>query len=118
MTKRPTHGASLPPGSRAALRLLPWRSPDGKACYLSTDDSGGYVSRLADDMEAVQLATGEEVLGLARITLADHASAYAEIRYAGIRLAECLSDALRVAESRGRRLPASVPPDDGEETPA
>ncbi|MFI1331163.1 hypothetical protein ACH4U7_13670 [Streptomyces sp. NPDC020845] len=32
-------------------------------------------------------------------------SPYTEVRYSGIRLAECLSDALRVAESRGLRLP-------------
>lgn len=30
----------------------------------------------------------------------------AEVRYTAIRLTECLADALRVAESRGRRLPA------------
>jgi hypothetical protein len=33
-------------------------------------------------------------------------SPYTEVRYAGLRLAECLTDALRVAESRGLRLPA------------
>lgn len=38
-------------------------------------------------------------------------SPYAEVRYAGIRLAECLIDALRIAESRGMRL---VLPDDAE----
>ncbi|POX44657.1 hypothetical protein C3488_32095 [Streptomyces sp. Ru72] len=34
--------------TRDQLRLLPWAGPDGKPCYLSTDDQGGYVSRLAD----------------------------------------------------------------------
>ena len=29
------------------LRLLPWTGPDGKPCFLSTDDSSGYMSRLA-----------------------------------------------------------------------
>jgi hypothetical protein len=87
------------------LRLLPWPSPDGKPCYLSSSDSGGYVSRLADDMEDVQLAIGADVLDLARKVLDDPLSPYTEVRYAGIRLAECLSDALRVAESRGLRLP-------------
>jgi hypothetical protein len=37
--------------------------------------------------------------------LDDPASPYTEVRHAGLRLAECLSDALRVAESRGLRLP-------------
>ncbi|WP_320777043.1 hypothetical protein [Streptomyces sp. CRN 30] len=88
------------------LRLLPWPTPDGKPCYLSADESGGYLSRLADDMEAVQLATAADLLGLARTTLDDPTSPYTEVRYAGLRLAECLADALRVAESRGMRLPA------------
>ncbi|RNL71964.1 hypothetical protein EBF04_14920 [Streptomyces sp. I6] len=100
------------------LRLLPWRSPDGKPCYLSTDDNGSYLSRLADDMEAVQLATAEDVLGLARSTLADPASPCTEVRYAGLRLAECLADALRVAESRGLRIPASGTAATGEGDPA
>jgi hypothetical protein len=86
-------------------RLLPWPSPDGNPCYLMTDSGGGYVSRLADDLEAMQLAMGADVLGLARTVLDDPTSPYTEVRYAGLRLAECLTDALRVAESRGLRLP-------------
>ena len=74
-------------------------------CYLVTDDAGGYLSRLADDLEAAQLAIGTDVLGLARTVLDDPVSPYTEVRYAGLRLAECLTDALRVAESRGLRLP-------------
>ncbi|MEU0165443.1 hypothetical protein ABZ214_08305 [Streptomyces iakyrus] len=93
------------PHTTPAPRLLPWPSPDGNPCYLVTDDNGSYLSRLADDMEAVQLATGTDVLGLARKVLDDPASPYTEVRFAGLRLAECLSDALRVAESRGMRVP-------------
>ncbi|MGW0988529.1 class I SAM-dependent methyltransferase [Streptomyces sp. NPDC002486] len=70
-----------------------------------TDDNGSYLSRLADDLEAVQLATAIDVLGLARTVLDDPNSPYAEVRFAGVRLAECLTDALRVAESRGMRVP-------------
>jgi hypothetical protein len=109
---RPTlaRSADMPePIHPTPLRLLPWPSPDGKPCYLSADDSGkGRLSRLADDMEAVQLAAGEDVLNLGRKVLDDPMSPYTEVRYAGIRLAECLSDALRVAESRGLRLHAPV----------
>ncbi|WP_328499588.1 hypothetical protein OHS59_20025 [Streptomyces sp. NBC_00414] len=36
------------------------------------------------------------VLALARRLLDDPASPYTEVRFAGLRLAECLSDALRV----------------------
>ncbi|MFF7977654.1 hypothetical protein ACFZDK_00775 [Streptomyces sp. NPDC007901] len=87
-----------------APRLLPWPTPEGKPCYLVTDNGGGYLSRLADDLEVAQLATGTDVLGHARQVLDDPMSQYTEVRYAGIRLAECLTDALRVAESRGMRL--------------
>jgi hypothetical protein len=48
------------------LRLLPWSGPEGKPCYLSTDQTGGFMSRLADNIEAVQLGTATELL--------DHAS--------------------------------------------
>ncbi|WP_101927780.1 hypothetical protein [Streptomyces sp. Ag82_G6-1] len=43
------------------LRLLPWAGPDGKPCYLSTDDQGGYVSRLADHIEAFQLGLASQL---------------------------------------------------------
>ena len=93
-----THGTPPP-------RLLPWPSPDGKPSYLVTDNRGSHLSRLADDLEAVQLSIGTDVLGLAHKVLDDPTSPYTEVRYAGLRLAECLTDALRVAESRGMRLP-------------
>jgi hypothetical protein len=88
------------------LRLLPWLSAEGKPCFLAPgDEGGGIVSRLADEAEARQLAVGAEVLGAAGAVLGDPLSPHAEVRYAAIRLAECLADVLRVAESRGRRLP-------------
>ena len=109
--------ASAPaPAPTPAPRLLPWPSPEGKPCYLVTDSNGGYLSRLADDLEATQLATGIDVLALARPLLDDPASPHTEVRYAGLRLAECLVDALRVAESRGMRLPAPDIEDDGRTT--
>lgn len=40
-------------------------------------------------------------------------SPHAELRYAGLRLAECLTDALRVARSRGGRLPVLEAVTDG-----
>ncbi|MGI5196835.1 hypothetical protein ACQEVY_24875 [Streptomyces sp. CA-288835] len=94
-----------PAATSNSPRLLPWPSPDGNPCYLMTDSGGGYVSRLADDLESMQLDMGADVLGLARSVLDDPTSPYTEVRYAGLRLAECLTDALRIAESRGLRLP-------------
>ena len=84
-------------------RLLPWARPDGRPCYLQTDGHG-YVSRLADEMEAVQLSMGAEVLDCAKPIIAAAGSTVAELRFTAVRLAECLTDALRVAESRGMRL--------------
>ncbi|WP_262055925.1 hypothetical protein [Streptomyces sp. STR69] len=97
------------------LRLLPWPSPDGLPCYLSTDSEDGYLSRLANEMEAAQLALAVDVLGGARKVLDDPMFPYAEVRYVAVRLAECLNDAVRVAESRGARLgpPHSEADDDG-----
>ncbi|NEV89346.1 hypothetical protein GUR47_22170 [Streptomyces tendae] len=87
-----------------ALRLLPWLSAEGKPCFLAPGDGSGFVSRLADETEARQLAVGLDVLRSARGVLDDPVSPNAEVRYTAIRLTECLADALRVAESRGRRL--------------
>src|SRR5690606_1671678 len=53
----------------AGPRLLPWTTPDGRPCYLSTDGRG-YLSTLADSIEAVQLGMGEELLEHAREALA------------------------------------------------
>ncbi|WP_326596744.1 hypothetical protein [Streptomyces sp. NBC_01803] len=55
-------------------------------------------------MEGAQLGTGAQVLRCARELLADPAATAPELRFAATRLAECLSDALRVAESQGARL--------------
>jgi hypothetical protein len=94
-------------------RLLPWETDNGKPCFLSTDGQpGAPLSRLADEMEAIQLAMGADVLREARKVLGDPLSPHAEVRYAGVRLAECLADVLRVAESRGMRLPAPDTEDD------
>ncbi|WP_234362129.1 hypothetical protein [Streptomyces sp. IMTB 1903] len=90
----------------AGPRLLPWTTPDGHPCYLSTDGKG-YLSTLADSIEAVQLGMGEELLEHAREVLAPGARALSatEYRWLASRLAEALTDALRVAESRGQRIP-------------
>ncbi|MGW3492585.1 hypothetical protein [Streptomyces sp. NPDC001020] len=91
--------------ARTTLRLLPWLPPDGKPCFLANAAEGGYLSRMADETEALQLTEGLEVLVEARRVLGDPLSPNVEVRYAAIRLSECLADVLRFAESRGRRLP-------------
>jgi hypothetical protein len=87
-------------------RLLPWTTADGRPCYLSTDDRG-YLSNLADSIESVQLGMGQEMLDYAREVVAPGARmvSAAEYRWLACRLAEALSDALRIADSRGHRIP-------------
>jgi hypothetical protein len=93
------------PAQTDGLRLLPWTTPDGKPCYLSTDSDHSRLSLLADDMEAAQLDSGEQVLLGARAVLADAKAGERAVRFALTRATESLSDVLRVAVSRGRRMP-------------
>ncbi|MGZ2358214.1 hypothetical protein LRE75_16175 [Streptomyces sp. 372A] len=47
---------------------------------------------------------GAEVLDCAKPIIAAAGSTVAELRFAAARPAECLTDALRISESRGMRL--------------
>ncbi|MBJ6645951.1 hypothetical protein DD630_12005 [Streptomyces sp. BSE7F] len=94
-------------------RLLPWSNLDGNPCYLVTDDTGtGRLSRLADEIEAVQLGMADDLLGHAVDLLGDHRATAPQLRYLAACLAEALHDVHRIARSRGARLP--VPPGDEE----
>ncbi|MFH8678189.1 hypothetical protein [Streptomyces lydicus] len=87
----------------APTRLLPWAGPDGKPCYL-VGDGAGYVSRVADTIERLQLDMADEILGHAADMLADHKTGTRELRYLARGLSDALRDVRRVAESRGARL--------------
>ncbi|MFB6958798.1 hypothetical protein ACFCYB_17630 [Streptomyces sp. NPDC056309] len=91
------------------LRLLPWSGPEGKPCYLSTDDRDGFMSRLADNIEAVQLGTAAELLDQASETLDDQDAAPEDLRRLTEELTRALRDVLRVATSRGHNLAVSDP---------
>ncbi|MFF4147321.1 hypothetical protein ACFY0A_39850 [Streptomyces sp. NPDC001698] len=91
------------------LRLLPWSGPEGKPCYLSTDDRDGFMSRLADNIEAVQLGTAAELLEQASETLDDQDAAPEDLRRLTEELTRALRDVLRVATSRGDLLAVSEP---------
>lgn len=87
------------------MRLLPWSTPDGRPCYLL--GSGGYVSRVADNVESVQLAMAQDLLGHAEdMFAAERTTTPHQLRFLAARLAEALRDVHRIAESRGARLPA------------
>ncbi|MEE1794820.1 hypothetical protein PUR28_29275 [Streptomyces sp. BE308] len=90
----------------AGPRLLPWATAEGKPCYLSTDGRG-YLAALAENIESVQLGMSAELLKYARDTTAPGARILSatEFRWLACRLTEALADALRVANSRGQRIP-------------
>ncbi|MER5209954.1 hypothetical protein ABT063_05010 [Streptomyces sp. NPDC002838] len=95
--------------ARNELRLLPWSGPEGQPCYLSTDDRDGYMSRLADNLEAVQLGMAAELLEQALEVLGDEDAELGELRPLTTKLTEALRDVLRVATSRGHLLAVSEP---------
>ncbi|MFI1225603.1 MULTISPECIES: sulfatase [unclassified Streptomyces] len=87
------------------LRLLPWRSDEGKPCYLSTGDPNSRFSRLADEMEEEQIECGNVVLEGAQEVLADGSAGEVALRFALTQAVLSLREVLVVAHSRGRRLP-------------
>jgi hypothetical protein len=86
------------------VRVLPWATPDGKTCLL-VGDGTGLLSRIADDVESVQLDMAEKLLGHASEMLDDRKATAEELRYLGRRLAEALRDVCRMA---GGGLPGEV----------
>ncbi|MFE6353661.1 hypothetical protein ACFVOO_12640 [Streptomyces rochei] len=91
----------------SSIRLLPWTTPEGNPCYLSTDDGDSLLSRLADDIEEAQVESGEQVLAGARAVLGDRRAGERAVRFALVRTTEALQDVLRIAVSRGARLEAA-----------
>ncbi|MDX2403432.1 hypothetical protein NJO91_09865 [Streptomyces microflavus] len=91
------------------LRLLPWSGPGDKPCYLSTDDPDGYMSRLADSIEAIQLDTASELVEEASEALHNQDTSLDEMRCLVKELTGALRDIFRVATSRGHLLATSDP---------
>ncbi|MFF8787038.1 hypothetical protein [Streptomyces sp. NPDC015125] len=94
----------------AIARLLPWTGLEGKPCFLVSDGTG-YVSRVADAMEAAQMALAAELIAEARRILVGRSWTSGELHLLTVELAESLVEVHRVAESRGGRLlaPADSP---------
>ncbi|MBQ1122281.1 hypothetical protein [Streptomyces sp. B15] len=88
------------------LRLLPWTTEFGKPCYLS-GDLDSTVSCYADELEEAQLADGDRALKRFLFVYGDDEKARAddETTRAATETAAALSNVLRVADSRGARLP-------------
>ncbi|MFE1766134.1 hypothetical protein ACFW81_18215 [Streptomyces angustmyceticus] len=102
------------------LRLLPWEGDGGKPCFLSADGVGGVLSRLADEIEEEQLCDGAEVLKGAVAVLDDGKAGEHALRGALRATTQAFGNVLRVADSRGARLPVAADggPEAGEEEPA
>ncbi|WP_329150146.1 hypothetical protein OIU91_25235 [Streptomyces sp. NBC_01456] len=90
--------------SHTTVRLLPWATPDGNPCFLLGDGTG-YVSRLADDVENVQLDMAQDLLGHAADMLGDIKATTDQLRFLSAELTAALRHVLRVAESRNVGLP-------------
>ncbi|MFI1482861.1 hypothetical protein [Streptomyces sp. NPDC020747] len=67
-------------------------------------DGGGHVSRLADEIESIQLGMAGDLLDHAVELLAEHAVTSGELHYLASLRSESLRDVKRVAESRGARI--------------
>ncbi|MGW3952721.1 hypothetical protein ACWEKM_17740 [Streptomyces sp. NPDC004752] len=88
-------------------RLLPWDGAEGKPCYL-VGDGTGYLSRVADTIENVQLGMAGDLLDHATDMLADRKATPVQLHFLASRMAESLRDVRRIADSRGARLPSPV----------
>jgi hypothetical protein len=77
---------------------------------LITHDQGGYVSRLADHIEAFQLGMATQLLEHPRQVLDDQTEDLEELHLLAAQLTSALRDVLRVATSRGRGPVAPVRP--------
>ncbi|MGV4929458.1 hypothetical protein K2224_10700 [Streptomyces sp. BHT-5-2] len=82
-------------------RLLPWTSPDGKPCYLLGGNGTGYVSRLADKVEAEQMNSAAKLIEEACGILTDCTWSPGEIQLLAVELNHHLAKVHRVSESRG-----------------
>ncbi|GGV15308.1 hypothetical protein GCM10010275_65810 [Streptomyces litmocidini] len=95
--------------AHSEFRLLPWSGPDGKPCYLSTDDDNSHLSRLADKTEALHLGLAAELLDYVADVLGRDELDLQELSALAADLTEALRSTLRVAESRAHRLLAPAP---------
>ncbi|MGY1436639.1 hypothetical protein [Streptomyces reniochalinae] len=88
------------------LRLLPWTSDSGNPCYLN-GDADSVMAMYADEVEEAQLEDGDDALKRA-VQVIDKAGAEGEDdeqTKAFKAAAAALSNCLRVADSRGARMP-------------
>ena len=101
------------------LRLLPWTTQEGNPCFLSTEGKTGVLASLADEVESEQLRDADGILKDGQAVLNDDESGEHATRHTLKATLSALSDALRVADSRGARLPDPYDEDgEGPQLPA
>ncbi|MET7640668.1 hypothetical protein [Streptomyces sp. NPDC005438] len=105
--------AQQSPPVSANLRLLPWTDTAGRPCYLKEGGTRGHVSRKADHVEAEQIDNGRECLEYANEILAEPEPDEEELLFLVEPLRDALRDLLRIAKSRGDRIPWHDPYDHG-----
>lgn len=80
-----------------------------------TDGTASPLSRLADEVEAQQIETATVIRELALSMIVDLENPTPdEVRFLVRRLCESITDLLRIAESRGDRIPPYDEPDTDE----
>ncbi|MDX3752423.1 ATP-binding protein [Streptomyces sp. AK08-02] len=87
------------------VRLLPWTGANGQPSLL-VSGGDGPVARIADRVEAVQLALADRLLGRAQEMIAAPELSISELGALTAQLTEALRDVLLIAECRGARLGA------------
>lgn len=91
-------------GGFAVMRLLPWTGEGGQPAYLTTDGEESFVSRFADDLEALQLEMAERLLHNTESAWTDRAPG-TDMSGVVPHLCHALRDAVRVARSLRDRMP-------------
>ncbi|QKW07391.1 hypothetical protein HUT18_14350 [Streptomyces sp. NA04227] len=86
------------------LRLLPWTSPDGKACFLSTAGPDSKLSQIADEVEEAITDEALEVFEGVQALLGDTGTDAHHLRVALVQAAGSLDAMIRIAEVRRDQL--------------
>jgi anti-sigma regulatory factor (Ser/Thr protein kinase) len=81
---------------------LPWSGPEGRPAALIGD--GGFLSRRADQIDAVHLEAARSLWDLAPAVLDNPRADVSEIRFAAAHLHESLGHLLRMTSARGLYL--------------
>jgi hypothetical protein len=111
VSARSSQDLSAPADTVDDARLLPWPTPDGEPTCLAPDSDGESLARLADEVEHAHLHDAVIVLDHSLYVLGNDNAPETELRFVAERLAECLTNALRVwpRPGAGPQTPCTAP---------